>query len=498
MCVIIAKPETVKLERAIYQEAFRVNKDGAGFAYISNRKIHIRKGYFNFKNFYSALKEHEDKMLVVHCRIQTCGFVNEDNCHPFLIEIPDTPYSYIVAHNGTLKWPSTKEKSDTRHFVEELLTPLFTKNPEILDEPWCRWMLQEAVGGNKLVIVRYNKDTNLYTTHIINEALGVKDKGCWFSNSSWRPWSYYQQQNRVHGGMGCYSGDDDWEQEHFALEAQVEFLEYRAKFCGWFWVPAAELWKKSSGETRTSADMQKEIVAEYEKERERRHKMVTAPIQPGSVRQPPVVHQVPGPLPAHKICSVLFKPSKSNPGVYIGTDDKVYSEKEVERIIGRKVTDEEKKSDGKDATMTIAGFFVKPPGPMPKNPDDDLLTEEEWKKKYGEAVPFRPNGKEITVPREPGIVPADGLGHLTDEECKALVKLAAECMKSAKADMKGKSNLLKVQWLRDFVVETYPAAKQLAPLALDAWILKSIELDSSGNLAAEKKALEIPDNIGNS
>lgn len=186
MCIALNKPAGITLTRDIYSECYDSNPDGAGFAYVEDGKIVIDKGYFNFDRLYEALKPHEQKALLVHFRIATHGTVNADNCHPWLVDcglVNGKPYQFAVIHNGILDHPSCKDKSDTGHFVDDIMKPLLTRDPWFFDAPVGISIFEKIIGrANKLVIMR-----NDGQTYIINAKAGEVAHGTWFSNSGYKP-----------------------------------------------------------------------------------------------------------------------------------------------------------------------------------------------------------------------------------------------------------------------------------------------------------------------
>jgi len=217
MCIIISKPAEKKLPKSIYEECFRSNKDGAGIAYIEDGNIVLKKGFFNFEEFYKAIAEKEDHGMLIHCRIATHGVVGKDNCHPFTFTSSDKKYQWVMAHNGTLDWRSTKEMSDTACFAEDLLWPMVDHVPDVFDKPFGDEIMDKMLGArNKMVVVRYELAKNEYTTYIFNETAGNRHNGCWFSNMSWKPYRAsttgygYGYGSNVQYGMGGAYDDGDF------------------------------------------------------------------------------------------------------------------------------------------------------------------------------------------------------------------------------------------------------------------------------------------------
>src|SRR6266576_2889542 len=78
---------------------FSNNKDGAGFAYAHEGKIHMQKGFFTFEGFWSSYRlMPENVPFVVHFRKVSSGPKDAKNCHPWEID-----KNHVFAHNGTIK-----------------------------------------------------------------------------------------------------------------------------------------------------------------------------------------------------------------------------------------------------------------------------------------------------------------------------------------------------------------------------------------------------------
>lgn len=203
-CIAIWKPKGVQIARKYLENCFINNKEGAGFAYVKEGKIIMEKGFFDFDKFYEAYKGLQKYAALIHFRIATHGNVDEENCHPFLMN----DGQYALVHNGVM--PSSlhsgkKEESDSRQFAE-LITPLLAMVPW-RNEQFSN-VVEEAIGYNKVAIMR--NDGKVW---ILNEKKGEWHKGAWFSNHTYaygaikRGWDAVQNTtqalwNRLGSGEG--------------------------------------------------------------------------------------------------------------------------------------------------------------------------------------------------------------------------------------------------------------------------------------------------------
>lgn len=211
MCIALHKPAGVVLDDATLKNCYDNNPDGAGFAFAHDGQIVIKKGFFTFDEFLAAFREHQERDCIVHFRIATHGTVCAANCHPWEIKefefSGDRKFSFAVIHNGILSYTSTKEKSDTGHFVDEILAPHFQRDPFFAFDEIGQFFLERAIGpGNKLVILR-----NDGKVAIINRKAGTDDRKCWFSNMSYKNerWKTSFTNSRWPAGVDDYDGYED-------------------------------------------------------------------------------------------------------------------------------------------------------------------------------------------------------------------------------------------------------------------------------------------------
>ena len=55
MCIAIMKSANKKINKATLRRCYDANPDGAGFMYAEDKQLHVKKGYFTFKEFYKAV-----------------------------------------------------------------------------------------------------------------------------------------------------------------------------------------------------------------------------------------------------------------------------------------------------------------------------------------------------------------------------------------------------------------------------------------------------------
>ena len=89
MCIIAIKPEGQKVTKAILQNCYENNPDGAGFMYAASGQVEYQKGFMSFLDFWDTWTKTRDRlalnkrMVVFHFRIATAGVISPGQCHPF-------------------------------------------------------------------------------------------------------------------------------------------------------------------------------------------------------------------------------------------------------------------------------------------------------------------------------------------------------------------------------------------------------------------------------
>ena len=177
MCIAIMKSANKKINKATLRRCYDANPDGAGFMYAEDKQLHVKKGYFTFKEFYKEYRPHGDKQVLIHFRIKTHGPIDKDNCHPFLV---NSGLGFI--HNGIISGYGSNTKSDTIEFNESILQKIVAKhgNNSLFDDPMVE-LIENVIGYSKLVFLDRHGN---YT--IMNENKGNWNDGVWYSNMSWK------------------------------------------------------------------------------------------------------------------------------------------------------------------------------------------------------------------------------------------------------------------------------------------------------------------------
>ena len=166
MCIAIIKPSGIPMPHEdILHLSFCANPDGAGFTTTSEDGggFMISKGYFDFDEYYSALKKYvsTDNLAFLHMRIATHGNVDKGNCHPFPVcddyelmrydEIDNA--DMVFMHNGVLSVDTeSKEVSDSMTFNKMLY--MGGVNPF---NHRAKLLIEEIIDGSRMAFMKMNR-----------------------------------------------------------------------------------------------------------------------------------------------------------------------------------------------------------------------------------------------------------------------------------------------------------------------------------------------------
>ena len=189
MCVIVYKPKNIELPSAeILKNCFKNNKDGAGYTFTNKKNVIVKKGYQDFKEFYSELlkdykkynlKEHN---LIMHFRIGTSGGLTKEKTQPFKVtdNVKELNKLYIknrktsIVHNGVFsRYTYNTNNSDTQNYIKDFLYPLLKSGIRNKTE-----LIKDTLSYSKLAMLNYKDTVSLYGEFI-------KDKGIYYSNYSY-------------------------------------------------------------------------------------------------------------------------------------------------------------------------------------------------------------------------------------------------------------------------------------------------------------------------
>lgn len=219
MCIICAKPAGVKFPSDKYIEnMWDGNSDGAGIMWTSNNKVHIKKGFMEFKDFkrfVAKLKKRYDVEkipVVMHFRITTHGGTKPENTHPFPVSSKIKNLKALeyctdlgVAHNGTITIKNPPDISDTMAYISQRMSRIRTRDGAFYKKQSMLDKIEKEITskmcfldnrGNLKFIGKFETEDGIFYSN--TSYLGYRR---WYSNYSYYD-SYYGYGN--YGSNGKY------------------------------------------------------------------------------------------------------------------------------------------------------------------------------------------------------------------------------------------------------------------------------------------------------
>lgn len=187
MCLIVYQPAgTPQLDKAVFRNAWRTNKDGAGYMFAVDGKLIIRKPFWGVKKLWKSYRKDHAAYgtlsdFVIHFRYSTHGKIDGVNTHPHSLDDGNA----ALVHNGMLwEFEGTDGAiSDTVNFCR---TVLAYRPAAQLTSGKFSLFLEPLIGStNKIVIM-----DSTGRVQIINESFGVWDGSIWYSNDGYKEPAY--------------------------------------------------------------------------------------------------------------------------------------------------------------------------------------------------------------------------------------------------------------------------------------------------------------------
>jgi len=222
MCIAIYIPQGKELDRDVLKICNDANPDGMGFAFFNhknelvlNKEVDAKKIARKIELFPIIRRNFIDKSFLLHFRIATHGKISNRCCHPFRVND-----NTVFCHNGILShnFGATRDgdMSDTMMFNKNILqrikgvdlNNMLNGKNDVLKE-----LLEGYIGDRNKMIIMNSKNQFV----ILNEKAGIWDKGCWFSNDSYKErkvWTFgnYWKGKYWDNKKGCWKNyeDADW------------------------------------------------------------------------------------------------------------------------------------------------------------------------------------------------------------------------------------------------------------------------------------------------
>lgn len=126
MCLIIRTQKNLPVSKTLLDHFIERNDDGWGMMWRESNQLKTFKS-LNMDDCYAFYIDKLAFEPIIHLRWRTHGNKDTFNCHPYYCG-----YGIWMMHNGTISMREVdKTKSDTWHFIEHYLKPLFAhvENP---------------------------------------------------------------------------------------------------------------------------------------------------------------------------------------------------------------------------------------------------------------------------------------------------------------------------------------------------------------------------------
>ncbi len=153
MCLIIRCEKDKPLSRELLEDMQRRNDDGFGFMWIQDNKLKTHKNNSDdFELLWSKYEELKAFNPFIHLRYKTHGLIDHTNTHPY-----PCGHGIYLMHNGIVNVndSSDRDKSDTWHFIDQLIKPLIDLSPnphKVIRSDKFRKLIENWMGNNTRMV----------------------------------------------------------------------------------------------------------------------------------------------------------------------------------------------------------------------------------------------------------------------------------------------------------------------------------------------------------
>lgn len=211
MCLLVNQPAGHVFSDVELADFYKFNSDGIGVMWSENNTIHtvklVPKTLQDVQAFYA---EHAaGKQCSIHFRFTTHGHTDLTNCHPYQVFGEKEGYPLYLMHNGVLATGNAKDttKSDTWHFIEDVIKPALKADPTQFMAPWFQTLIEDYIGkSNKFVMMDAYGNTMTF-----NEKSGIDVGEVWYSNTyAWSAPKPKYAGWKSNWNLKDDDADDDW------------------------------------------------------------------------------------------------------------------------------------------------------------------------------------------------------------------------------------------------------------------------------------------------
>jgi hypothetical protein len=184
MCLLVTQSvSSPSLPEHWLSDFYDNNADGIGVMYAENNTLYVEKALPKTDaELYEFYAKHIDgKDCAFHLRMKTHGDIDMLNCHPYeILNKEEHGVDMWMMHNGVLSTGNKADvtKSDTWHYINDILRPMLAKNPNYAFTPSFEYLISGHIGNNRFVIM-----DNLGRRTVVNQSQGVYWGGRWMSNT---------------------------------------------------------------------------------------------------------------------------------------------------------------------------------------------------------------------------------------------------------------------------------------------------------------------------
>lgn len=206
MCILIHHPVGTMLTDEHFADFYDKNPDGFGAIINVGHKVDVIKRVGTLNEIQRLYDKHiAGREAIIHMRWRTHGDIDLHNCHPYEV-VP----GLWMAHNGVLSHGNTADpaKSDTWHYINDVLRPLLTKDPELIHEEAFQKLVAAHIGySNKFGFMDHEG-----RTVILNKQSGIEHDNVWYSNTyAWTPGKFgYRPVYNTYGNSAAYATSPTW------------------------------------------------------------------------------------------------------------------------------------------------------------------------------------------------------------------------------------------------------------------------------------------------
>lgn len=197
MCIIAIKPKNKEIQsKEILKTCFQRNYDGAGYMFVNNNEVIIKKGYMDFDKYYVDLMNDykkynlKNKNLVMHFRIGTSGQSKLGCTHPFpltnnfeQLELTRNKTNIGVCHNGIVSMFNSRlaKYSDTELYIANVLTPIVKLNLNAYKFKDIQNLIKETTTSKWVFLDKFDE--------VYRVGDFVEDNGYIYSNTTYKPYT---------------------------------------------------------------------------------------------------------------------------------------------------------------------------------------------------------------------------------------------------------------------------------------------------------------------